>query len=105
MVCLPNPGNHCGGTSSKPQLSEVGTVRGTGHTVWFVQDNERKAKLTGCVMNSQEEGGCGANDRYSMTWKLTPKGLAFQNFVGLGDEAGQAGGYVNFTFQPWTKIS
>jgi hypothetical protein len=31
--------------------------------------------------------------------------LSFKDFYGLGDEAGGAEGYQNFTFRPWTKIA
>jgi hypothetical protein len=105
LACVPAPGTDCGDTApSQRQDVDVGALRGTGHVVWFAPDNARKAMLTGCVVNSEAEAGCGPADPYSFTWQLTPKGLAFHNFIGLGDQAGSASGYVNFTFQPWTKI-
>jgi hypothetical protein len=95
----------CGGTPLKwrPYV-DVGTLRGTRNSVWFVPDPALKSRLTGCIRHSQAATGCGAEDPYSFTWRLTSKGLSFQNFFGLGDQAGQADGYLNFTAKPWTKI-
>jgi hypothetical protein len=105
LACDPAPGTDCGDTApSQRKDVDVGTLRGTGHRVWLVPDSARKASLTGCVVNSPSETGCGPTGPYSFAWQLTPKGLGFRDFIGLGDQAGGAGGYVNFTFHPWTKI-
>ena len=95
----------CGGTPLKwrPYV-DVGTVHGTGATVWFVPDPARKSRLTGCVRDSEDDTGCGPADPYRFTWQLSSGHLSFQGFFGLGDQAGQADGYLNFTSQAWNKI-
>ena len=107
LDCLAEPGTICGNSApgGRSDEVEIGQVRGSGHTVWFVQENARKHKDTGCVLESQDAGGCGPDDAYRLSWSVNGNLLSFKDFYGLGDEAGGAEGYQNFTFKPWTKIA
>jgi hypothetical protein len=82
---------------------EMGTVRGTFHTVWFVHDMEALSNLTGCVRHTVGRYGCGPEGGYHMRWAAVPGGLMFSDFVGLGDEFGP--GLGNWLGQPWTRIT
>jgi hypothetical protein len=109
LGCVAGPGTDCGGTppGNQRKYIEVGSVRGDGSTVWFIQNMALKAKLTGCDPDLSEDNpaACGPNGSYRFTWMLTNKGLSMRNFYGLGDLAGQGGGYFNYTFKPWEKIA
>src|ERR1700754_272981 len=85
-----------------PDVVEAGPLRGSGSTVWFLQDPERRVKLTGCVRHSQKRNGCGPEDAYHLD--VTPRGrdLSFRNCVGLGDQVGLPE-LSNWTAQPWTR--
>ncbi len=89
---------------SLPATVEVGTLWGTGSTVWFVQDPAKRVALTGCVRHSQAAAGCGPEDPYHFDWKIVAHGIAFSHFVGLGDQDGFPE-LSNWTAQPWTRIS
>ena len=109
LGCAAEPGTSCGNgnsaTGAHEDEVEIGQVRGSGDTVWFVQDNARKHKDTGCVLESQDADGCGPDDAYRLSWSVNGNLLSLKDFYGLGDEAGGAEGYQNFTFKPWTRIS
>jgi hypothetical protein len=107
LECRPvtAPGIDCGGhDTSLPPLVEVGTLHGTGKTVWFVQDPERRAQLTGCVRHSERANGCGPEDAYHLDCAPTAKGMSCRNYGGLGDQA-VFPELSNWTAQPWTRIS
>ena len=57
------------------------------------------------MLESQDSGGCGPDDAYRLSWSVNGNLLSLKDFYGLGDEAGGAEGYQNFTFKPWTKIA
>jgi len=98
------PGVDCGNTDpGLSSLVEVGTVHGTGHTVWMVHDMAKKVRLTHCVRYSQAADGCGPEGGFHMAWQVVPKGLSFSQYVGIGDEDGPP--LANWVIQPWTKIS
>ena len=107
LDCAAEPGTICGNSApgGRSDENEIGEVHGSGATVWFVQENARKHKDTGCVLNSQDSNGCGPNDPYRMTWSINGNLLSLKDYYGLGDEAGGAEGYQNFTYKPWTKIA
>lgn len=106
LGCVPAPGTACGDTAPRQrQYVDVGSLRGTGRTVWFVPDTALKSSLTGCVRHSSAESGCGPEGPYRFTWAVAANGLTFRDFVGLGDQTDLAGGYVNFTFKPWRRIA
>jgi hypothetical protein len=99
LRCAPTTtsGTDCGQDNvPKDTLVEVGWVRGTGSTVWFVHDPVRTQTMTGCNHECPMGG-------YRMTWKSGPKMLTFSHYVGIGDEAGPV--LANWVAQPWTRIS
>ena len=99
LRCAPTTtsGADCGQDGEpKNTLVEVGWVRGTGSTVWFVHDPARTQSMTPCNRQCPMGG-------YRMTWTSDPKGLTFSDYVGLGDEAGPV--LANWVAQPWTRTS
>jgi hypothetical protein len=102
---ISQPGIECGTHNPNlPAVVEVGTLHGTGNTVWFVHDQELLVKLSGCVRHSEGVDGCGPEDAYHFDWKRAGKGLRFNNFVGVGDQA-VFPELSNWTVQPWTPIA
>ncbi|WP_130337845.1 hypothetical protein [Micromonospora kangleipakensis] len=107
LECVPTstPGVECGNKDPRlPAVVEVGTLRGTGNTVWFVHDQELLVKLSGCVPDSQKSEGCGTQDPYHFDWKRAGNGLQFNNYVGFGGAAGFPE-LSTWTVQPWTRIA
>lgn len=103
-LTIADPGIDCGNHS--PSLSptvEIGTVRGTSPTIWFVHDQARLSKLTGCIRHSEGDRGCGPEGGYHLNWRAVPGGVTFSSYVGLGDEAGPVLGI--WLTQIWTRIS
>lgn len=107
LECKPvaDPGEDCGSSLPTQTLMELGPLRGRGGRAWFVVDMKRKSALIGCTVNSSAGNGCGANDPYSLKWRRTESGLAFSDYVGLGDQAGGASLYGMYTLRPWDKIA
>lgn len=111
LECVPlsNPGTDCGGnqaTGPDGSMVEIGTVRGTDNTVWMVHDGARRSELKGCVRRGSGADGCGPEGGYRMTWEEVSgqvDGLAFSDYVGLGEEAGPP--LANWVGQPWTRLS
>ena len=103
LDCRPiaDPGVDCGGSDPGDTLGEVGIVRGSAPTIWFVHDMALKSRLTGCSVANK---GCGPDGGYHLDWRVVPHGVAFSNFVGLGDEAIEPA-FSTWTVQPWTKLS
>lgn len=98
------PGD-CGGRDpAMPPLVEAGTLHGTGKTVWFVQDAELRARLTGCVRHSQGVDGCGPEDPYHFDCTADDTSMVCRNYGGLGDQT-VFPELSNWTAQPWTRIS
>lgn len=79
---------------------EIGTLRGTGSTVWFVHDLAATTRLCGTT-NGRPTCHIGG---YRLTWTTTAHGVVFSDFVGLADEAGGKPDN-NWTLQPWIRIS
>jgi hypothetical protein len=101
---IADPGTDCGNHDPDlPPTVELGTVLGSAPTVWFVHDMARLARVTGCVRHTEDLEGCGPEGGYHLDWRTVPHGIAFSNYVGLGDEAGPVLG--NWVGQPWTRIS
>ena len=106
LSCIPEPPTNCGNTVAATSFAvEVGSVNGTGPTVWFVPDNAEKSRLTGCVQHSHSAAGCGPEGAYRLDWRRIGDRLAFSGFYGIEDQADGQSGYENFTFKPWTKIA
>ena len=106
LSCVPEPDTNCA-NSAREQFDdiEMGSTRGTGSTVWFLVDNAEKSRRTGCIRHSTALEGCGPDGAYRLTWQTSGNRLTLSNFYGIGDEAGGATGYENFTLKPWTKIA
>jgi hypothetical protein len=101
---IADPGTDCGNHDpALPPTVELGNVHGSAPTVWFAHDNARLARVTGCVRHTEDLEGCGPEGGYHLDWRTVPHGIAFSNYVGLGDEAGPVLG--NWTAQPWIRIS
>jgi hypothetical protein len=104
-LSIASPGVDCGNHDpSMPSTVELGFVRGPARTAWFIHDMARLSKLTGCVRHLEDPTGCGPEGGYHLTWRHVRHGIAFSNFVGLGDEVDEPALNV-FTAQPWTRIS
>jgi hypothetical protein len=102
---IANPGVDCGNHfPGGPSTVEMGKLRGTSPTVWFVHDMAQMSKLTGCTPNSQSSKSCGPDGGYHQSWKTVARGIAFSDFVGLGDEATRPA-LNEWTAQFWTRIS
>lgn len=105
LDCRPiaRPGVDCGaGDPSMGTIVELGYLRGTGDTVWFVHDQARLAEKKGCIRNSDSAQGCGPEGGYRMSWKLEGDQLVWSEYVGLGDEAGPSPSWWTV---PWQRIS
>jgi hypothetical protein len=98
------PGECGGHDPTLPPLVEVGTLHGTGKTVWFVQDPQLRAKLTGCERHSQRADGCGPEDPYHFDCTADSTSMTCRNYGGLGDQT-IFPELSNWTAQPWTRIS
>jgi hypothetical protein len=104
-LSIASPSVDCGNHDpSMPSIVELGFVRGTDRTAWFVHDVAGLTKLTGCVRHSEIAAGCGPEGGYHLAWRNARNGIAFSNFVGLGDEVDEPALNV-YTAQPWTRIS
>ncbi|WP_170322335.1 TRAP transporter substrate-binding protein [Acrocarpospora macrocephala] len=99
--CRPvaDPGDDCG-TSDSTMPLEVGDLRGSGDTVYFVPNPDLLAKLTGCKLpvSSQLADHCGPGDPYRLTWKLADGQLTFA-------VDGPVGGMQSYVMLPWKKIA
>jgi TRAP-type C4-dicarboxylate transport system substrate-binding protein len=66
-----------------PATVEAGDLRGTGRTVYFVNNSERLSRLTGCKLPAtNQDGHCGLPLIYRMTWALSGGKLTFSDYVG-----------------------
>jgi TRAP-type C4-dicarboxylate transport system substrate-binding protein len=78
---------------------EVGDLRGTGNTVYFVYRPDRLAQLTGCRLpaSSSLEGHCFAGENYRMNWKVEKNQLTFSDYVSDWTNP-------QYLVEPWQKI-
>jgi hypothetical protein len=97
---VPGPGAVCGGTIADRPL-EVGDLRGTGRTVYFVPDAERLSRLTGCTLPvGNHDPACGPDDPYRETWAISGDSLTFSDFKSSrGDDPPQE------RTETWRKIA
>jgi TRAP-type C4-dicarboxylate transport system substrate-binding protein len=86
---IADPGTDCGGSVSEGPL-EVGDLRGTGHTLFFVPDSARLSHLTGCKLppSSTLVGHCGPDDPYRVNWKISGDELTLHDFAAVGTSLG-----------------
>ncbi|TCC47812.1 hypothetical protein E0H75_24000 [Kribbella capetownensis] len=95
---LDDPGVDCGNDVYDGPV-EVGDLRGTGHTAFFVYRADRLSQLTGCQLPVSQSlaGHCFAVQNYRMDWKLEGDQLTFFNYPSDWTD-------VQYPFKPWLKI-
>jgi len=80
MRCRPidQPGVDCGHTVSDQPL-DVGDLRGSGDSVYFVPDLRRLSRVTGCTLPPSETkpGSCPLAGPYQLTWSAGGGTLRF----------------------------
>jgi TRAP-type C4-dicarboxylate transport system substrate-binding protein len=106
LSCRPveGAGVSCGGSGAvSDMIVEAGHLRGTGNTVYFVDDPERLSRLTGCKLppSATQHGHCIVLDPYRMTWALAGDQLSFTDW----HYPGETGDNLTFTGGPWRKIA
>ena len=101
LRCTPltTPGDECGGAVTDQPL-EVGDLKGTGNTVYFIGDLDRMQTMTGCLLPLSRTLAehCSYPDQYQMDWALDGDALTFTSH---GEVMGQASVYM---VKPWQKI-
>jgi TRAP-type C4-dicarboxylate transport system substrate-binding protein len=100
MRCRPVnlPGTDCGHEVYDGPL-DVGDLRGTGRTVYFVPDLARLAQLTGCQLPpAEDDTHCFPGRPYRMTWQVHGRALVFTDYVN------SFGGTDMFMVKPWRQI-
>jgi hypothetical protein len=106
LVCHPisDPSEDCGrsGPTTNTRQVEFGHLRGLGNTVWFL---DLQQAGTDCPTGQTANNGCKPIDPYGFRWNRTPHGLVFTDFVGLGNQAGRPGEFLNYTLKAWTQIA
>ena len=87
LSCRPlaNPGEDCGGEDTDKPL-DVGDLRGSGKTVYFVYNLRRMAQLTACQLPASNvvPGHCFAGGIYRMNWSFANELLRFSDYVAAG---------------------
>jgi TRAP-type C4-dicarboxylate transport system substrate-binding protein len=94
------PGTDCGNELTQPgHIFEIGDLRGTGNTVYFVANYELIQQLTGCLLpvSQTEPDHCGPAGGYHADWTLDGDTLTFTN-----PGPGSAG--EGLIVKPWQKI-
>jgi TRAP-type C4-dicarboxylate transport system substrate-binding protein len=93
------PGKDCGEEVSDAPL-DVGDLRGTGHTVFFIYRPDRLARITGCALpaSNAKEGHCFERPPSRMSWSLKGNELTFIN------DPDDPDGNQGFVLKPWKKI-
>jgi TRAP-type C4-dicarboxylate transport system substrate-binding protein len=94
------PGVSCSDSGSPAEVTvEVGDLRGTGSTVYFLNNSERLSRLTGCKLPpTNQDGHCGPPLTYRMTWALSGDRLTFSDYVGAVADP-------QYLLGPWRKIA
>jgi TRAP-type C4-dicarboxylate transport system substrate-binding protein len=81
-------------------IVEAGDLRGTGRTVYFVNNSETLSRLTGCKLPAtNQDGHCGPPVIHRMTWALSGDKLS------LSDYQGDTEIPIEWTGGPWRKIA
>jgi TRAP-type C4-dicarboxylate transport system substrate-binding protein len=104
LSCRPldDPGRDCGTEVSDAPL-EAGHLRGTGRTVYFVDDDEMLSRLTGCRLpaaSGSDADQCFSGPTYRMTWELSGDTLRLTDYVAEDNWANH-----QYLLNPWRKIS
>jgi TRAP-type C4-dicarboxylate transport system substrate-binding protein len=81
-------------------IVEAGDLRGTGRTVYFVNNSETLSRLTGCKLPAtNQDGHCGPPVTHRMTWALSGDQLSFSDYRGDTEVP------MEWTGGPWRKIA
>lgn len=96
---LANPYDDCGTTVSDLPV-EVGDLKGTGNTVYFVGNLDRLQQVTGCLLppSATQPDHCGYPDPYRMDWTTDGDSMTFNRY------AGATGDIATYSIKPWQKI-
>jgi TRAP-type C4-dicarboxylate transport system substrate-binding protein len=96
---IDQPQTDCGQSHADGATVEVGRLRGSGNTVYFVGDLEMMRQATGCLMPASMtlDGHCVLVPPYWLQWSLDGDQLSFT--AGGGDLD-----WEQFSAVPWTKI-
>jgi TRAP-type C4-dicarboxylate transport system substrate-binding protein len=96
---LDRPGADCAKEVTDSPL-EAGRLRGSGQTVYFVDDAELLSRVSGCRLPaSDDEGHCYTGPSYRMTWALSGDTLRFTNYVAEDNWAND-----HYVIKPWQRI-
>jgi hypothetical protein len=103
---IEDPATDCG-NYGLPNLKvtrvvQTGSLHGRHPTLWFVGDNVRLSRKTGCVRNSEGPGGCGPYDVYHVDWHKVPGGMVFNRFASIMDPYADDS---TWSARPWVRIS
>jgi len=102
LTCRANvdPANDCGRDIVYHPV-EIGDLRGSGNTAYFVANDQRASQITGCQLptSNTEPGHCGVSYPYRMTWSLAGDTLTFSDFRSDGFTDDQ------YLVKAWRKIS
>jgi TRAP-type C4-dicarboxylate transport system substrate-binding protein len=102
--CRPidDPGRDCGDATVEQTGAplEVGDLRGTGGSLYFVPSAERLSRLTGCKLppSGTLPDHCGPDDPYRISWAVSGDRLTF----GPDDKAPEL---LVLWVNPWRKIA
>jgi TRAP-type C4-dicarboxylate transport system substrate-binding protein len=103
LSCRPveGAGVSCGNSGiDTDTIVEAGDLRGTGRTVYFVDDVERVSRLNGCKLPATNQGDhCGLPVTHRMTWALSGDKLSFSDYHGDTEVP------MEWTGGPWRKIA
>jgi TRAP-type C4-dicarboxylate transport system substrate-binding protein len=103
LSCRPmeGPGVSCGDSGiDTDTIVEAGDLRGTGRTVYFVNNSETLSRLTGCKLPAtNQDGHCGLPVTHRMTWALSGDQLSFSDYRGDTEVP------MEWTGGPWLKIA
>jgi len=101
LTCRANtdPANDCGRDIVYVPV-EIGDLRGSGHTAYFLANEQRMAAVTGCQLppSDTQPGHCGIGHPYRVTWTLSGDTLTLSDY--------RSDGYADdqYLVKPWRKI-
>jgi hypothetical protein len=108
LSCRPveGAGVSCGDSGiDSDVIVEAGDLRGTGRTVYFVNNSERLSRLSGCKLPATNQGDhCGPPLTCRMTWALAGDQLSFTDFQEHPGEISEQQP-LEWTAGPWRKIA
>jgi TRAP-type C4-dicarboxylate transport system substrate-binding protein len=98
---IDRPATDCGGSGYDGGTVEAGKLRGTGNTVYFVNDADLLHTATGCELPASRvlPGHCYVGAPYWFAWAIDGDSLAFSSPGGDPADAQQ------YTLGTWTRIN